>query len=179
MGRTKDDPMSKAVLAAFHTEQKGVVVTNWQPVRIETSDATGNNVVNNSWSNSRDENGDATMTYQWGLWPDEPAWKLRVEMSRTSGFNDDELWKVENLPVKPGSQQDMWNYGGQDGRANSAFAETNLNDIHVKVFPAEQFTDCLLYTSHSRFRTISPRSRTIYSRAGAVTSRSRTITPRS
>ena len=141
MGRTKDDPMSKAVLAAFHTEQKGVVVTNWQPVRIETSDATGNNVVNNSWSNSRDENGDATMTYQWGLWPDEPAWKLRVEMSRTSGFNDDELWKVENLPVKPGSQQDMWNYGGQNSRAIPPFAETNFNDIHVKIFPAEQFTD--------------------------------------
>ena len=36
--------MNKAVLVAFHTEQKGVVMTNWQPIRIETSDATGNQV---------------------------------------------------------------------------------------------------------------------------------------
>ena len=43
------------------------------------------------------------MTYQWGLWPDVSPWKLRVEMSQTSGFNDDELWTVTNVPVNPGS----------------------------------------------------------------------------
>jgi hypothetical protein len=137
-----NDPMSKAVSTAFHTEQKGVVVTNWQPVRIETSDATGNHIFNNSWSNSRDDNGDATMTYQWGLWPDEPAWKLRVEMSRTSGFNDDEIWSVTNVPINPGSQQDLWNYGGRrQSRTNSPFTETTLNGFHLKLYPAIQFTD--------------------------------------
>jgi hypothetical protein len=135
-----NDPINKAVQTAFHTEQKGVVVTNWQPVHIETSDATGNHVVNNSWSNSRDENGDATMTYQWGLWPDEPAWKLRVEMSRTSGFNDDEIWSVTNAPINPGSQQDLWSGGGRN-KTNSAFAETTLDGIHLKLYPAIQFTD--------------------------------------
>jgi len=88
--RTSKDAMNKAVLAVFHCEQKGVTVTNWQVMRVETSDATGNHVQNNSWSTSRDENGDATMTYQYGLWPAESPWKLRVEMSRTSGFNDGE-----------------------------------------------------------------------------------------
>ena len=137
----KNDPMNKAVQVAFHTEQKGVVVTNWQPVRIETSDVTGNDVQNNSWSNGRDDNGDATMTYQWGLWPDEAAWKLRVEMSRTSGFKEDELWSVTNVPVNPGHQQDLWNYNGLTSRTNSAFAETTLNGIHLKLFPAIQITD--------------------------------------
>jgi hypothetical protein len=137
--KMKDDPMNKSVLAAFSTEQKGVVVTNWQPVQIETSDVTGNHVGNNSWSNTR-ENDDAVMTYQWGLWPDEAAWKLRVEMSRTSGFNDDEMWSVTNVPINPGSQQDLWNGGGRN-KTNSAFAETTLNGIHLKLYPAIQFTD--------------------------------------
>jgi hypothetical protein len=136
----KNDPMNKAVLTAFRTEQKGVVVTNWQPFRIETSDATGNQVMNNSWSNTR-EGDEAVMTYQWGLWPDESAWKLRVEMSRTSGFSDDELWTVENIPVNPGRQQDLWSYNNRRSNTNSAFAETTLNGIHLKLFPALQFTD--------------------------------------
>jgi hypothetical protein len=135
------DPRNKAVLVAFHTEQKSVVVTNWQPIRIETSDATGNHAVNNSWSSGRDENGDATMTYQWGLWPDEPAWKLRVEFSKQSDFGTDEVWTVQDVPVKPGSQQDMWNYNGQNNRATPAFAETDLNGFHLKLFPVIQFTD--------------------------------------
>jgi hypothetical protein len=134
------DPMNKAVLAVFHTVQKGLTVTNWQPVRIGTADATGNEAENNGWSNGRDDNGDATMTYQWGLWPAEPAWKLRVEMSRTSGFNDDELWSVRNILVNPGSQQDLWNGGGRN-KTNSAFAETTLNGIHLKLYPAIQLTD--------------------------------------
>ena len=36
------DPRNKAVLAAFHTEQNGVVVTNWQPVRIDHFRCHGN-----------------------------------------------------------------------------------------------------------------------------------------
>jgi hypothetical protein len=140
-GRLKDDPMNKAVLAAFRTEQKGVVATNWQVIRIETSDATGNHSSGNSWSNQR-ENDESVMTYQWGLWPDEPAWKLRVEFSKQSGFSDDELWSVTNVPVNAGSQQDLWNYnGGRNNRTSSAFAVTTLNGIQLKMYPVIQFTD--------------------------------------
>jgi hypothetical protein len=134
------DPANKAVATAFHCEQNGHTVTNWQPVRIETSDATGNHVQNNSWSNGRDDNGDATMTYQWGLWPGQTPWKLDVEMSRTSGFNDDEIWAIANLPVNPGKQMDFWNYGNNN-RAGAPFAETTLNGVHLKIYPAVQFTD--------------------------------------
>jgi len=140
-GVSQQDPMSRAVLAAFHTEQKGIIVTNWQPVRITTSDASGNSIENNSWSNGRDDNGDATMTYQWGLWPNQTPWKLHVEMSRTSGFNDDEVWTVQNVPVNPGSQQDLWNYSGRNSGTKAAFAETTLSGIQLKLFPAIQITD--------------------------------------
>ena len=140
-GVSSKDPMNKAVLTAFHCEQKGVTVTNWQAMRIETSDATGNHVQNNSWSTSRDENGDATMTYQYGLWPAESPWKLRVEMSRTSGFNDGEAWTVTNVPVQPGTWNDLMNRNFRDSRTSAAVAETTLNGIHLKLFPAIQITD--------------------------------------
>jgi hypothetical protein len=140
-GVSSKDPMNKAVLAVFHCEQKGVAVTNWRPERIETSDATGNHVQNNSWSTGRDENGDATMTYQWGLWPDQSPWKLRVELSRTSGFNDGEMWTVTNVLVQAGTWNDFWNPGLSGSRTKAAVAETTLNGIHLKLFPAIQFTD--------------------------------------
>jgi hypothetical protein len=139
-GVSSKDPMNKAVFAAFHCEQKGVTVTNWQAMRIETSDVTGNHVQNNSWSTSRDENGDATMTYQYGLWPAESPWKLRVEMSRTSGFNDGEAWTVTNVPVQPGTWNDLMNPSFRGSRTNAAVAETTLNGIHLKLFPAIQIT---------------------------------------
>ncbi len=133
------DPMRKFVAVAFHTEQNGNVATNWQPVSIQTSDATGNHSGLNGWSNSRDENGDATMNYQWGLWPEEKAWKLRVEMSRTSGFSNDEVWAVSNLPLQKGDWNDLWNYNYAERNrrgTNSAFAETTLQGIHLKIYPA-------------------------------------------
>jgi hypothetical protein len=136
-GASSKDPMNKAVLADFHCEQKGVTVTNWQVMQIETSDATGNHSQLRSWSTSRDSDGDATMTYQYGLWPAESPWKLRVEMSRTSGFNDDEQWAVANVPVQPGKWNDLWNNsGGRNSRSDPPFSETTLNGIHVKLFPA-------------------------------------------
>ena len=132
-----DDPMNKGVLAAFQIQQNGKTATNWQPAQVETSDATGNHIT--GWCNSHWENDEEVTLYQWGLWPDEPAWKLRVEFSRTSGFHDDELWTVQNLPVEPGRQQDFFNNGRN--RSDPAFAETTLNGIHLKLFPAKQFTD--------------------------------------
>lgn len=139
-----NDPANKAVHVEFHVEQNGSVATNWQPIHLTTSDASGNEATLNSWSNTRDRNsGDATMTYQWGLWPEQTPWKLRVEFSRDSGFADGEIWSVTNVLVKPGTWQDMWgeNYGGRNSRTNAAVAETTINGFHLKLFPVFQFTD--------------------------------------
>jgi len=51
------------------------------------------------------------------------------------------VWTVQNLPVNPGSQQDMWNYNNGTRRTPPAFAEVTLNGIHLKIFPAIQFTN--------------------------------------
>jgi hypothetical protein len=136
-----DDPVNKGVAATFRIERNGKTVTNWQPVSIETSDATGNHV---SGSPNPPRNGAAGETvYQWGLWSDEPAWKVRAEFSQQSDFAANELWTVQNIPLQPGRQQDFWNFGNNNNRrnTNSVFAETDLNGVHLKIFPATQFTD--------------------------------------
>jgi len=134
------DAMNKGVQATFHVERNGKPVTNWQPVSVETSDATGNRlrgfVTGNEWHG----NDDVAM-YQWGLWPDEPAWKIRFEFSQQSDFSPEETWMVQNIPVQPGRQQDFYNFGGRRQQTNSVFAEADLNGFHLKIFPAKQFTD--------------------------------------
>ena len=134
-----DDAMNKGVQATFNVERNGKPVTTWQPVSVETSDATGNHV--NGWIAKNDWNGnDDLATYQYGLWSDEPAWKIRFEFSQQSNFADSELWSVQNIPLEPGRQQFFYNYGGRR-QTNAAFAETDLNGFHVKIFTPEQFTD--------------------------------------
>ena len=141
--RNQDDPddaANKGVQATFHSERNGNAVTNWEPVSVVTSDATGNHigggVAKNDW-----QNGNDTVVYQYGLWPDEPAWKLRVEFSQQSDFADSELWSAQNIPVEDGRQQDFYNYNSRRANTNSVFAETDLNGFHLKIFAPKQFTD--------------------------------------
>jgi len=141
-GVAKNDPANQCVQLDFDAQQNGQSATNWRPVQVETSDATGNFIkgwVNNYWQNGEK----AGYLFQSGLWPEEPAWKVRLEFSRTSGFDPDELWSVTNVPVRAGGQQDAWNFWGNSnsGRANPAFAETTINGVRVKLFPAIQYTD--------------------------------------
>jgi len=135
-----DDAMNKGVQATFHSERNGNPVTNWEPVSVTTTDGTGNqvggNVAKNDWQDVND-----TVTYQYGLWQDEPAWKMRMEFSQQSDFAGSETWKVPDLTVVPGRQQDMYNYGGRRATTNSVFAETDLNGHHIKLYPAKDFTD--------------------------------------
>jgi hypothetical protein len=143
-GVAKNDPLNKCVQLDFDFQQKGQSVTNWRPVRVVTSDAAGNSL--QGWINPYYQNGQTSgYQYQQGLWPDEPAWKLRVEFSRASGFSDDEMWSVTNVPVNAGTQQEMqdaWNNNwNTSGRSKPAFAETTVNGIHLKLFPAIRYQD--------------------------------------
>jgi hypothetical protein len=143
-----DDPMNKAVQATFHVERNGQPVSNWQPVAVDTFDGSGNQVsgwgpgLGNTGPPGDWANGDGTLTYQYGLWLDEP-WKIRVEFSQQSDFAPEEVWNVPNVPVLPGRQQEMYNYGGNRRQAltNSPVAEVDLNGHHLKVLPAKDFTD--------------------------------------
>ncbi len=143
-GVAKNDPLNKCVQLDFDIQQKGQPVTNWHPMRLVTSDAAGNSV--QGWINGNYQNGQTSgYQYQQGLWPDEPAWRLRVEFSRISGFSDDELWSVTNVPVNAGTQQDVqnaWNSNwNTSGRSKPAFADKTVNGVHLKLFPAIRYQD--------------------------------------
>ena len=135
-----DDPINKGVEATFHVERNGAPVNNWQPVSVVTTDATGNSI--NGYVNRNSQlHDDSTATYQWGLWTDEPAWKVRFEFSQQSDFAYNELWTVPNIPVVDGKRNDFWNYNARKASNNVPVAETDLSGIHVKIFPAINFTD--------------------------------------
>jgi len=139
-----DDAMNKGVAATLSAQRNGSPVSNWQLESVETSDGTGNHVnsggVQNAW-----QDGNDSVTYQAGLWPDEPAWKIRMGFSQQSDFASNELWSVSNVPLEPGSQQEYWNFGNnfnnRRSNTNVVVAETDLGGVHLKIFPAKLFSD--------------------------------------
>ena len=137
-GGGKPDPRNRGIVTQYHIEQNGETATNWYAVRVETADASGNHLWNNNSSTQR-ENGEPVFLYQWGLWPDEPAWKLHMEFSRTSGFGQDELWNVNEIPVEKGSVNNRWQ---RDPKAKpvaeATFGDSVVTLMSVKKFPANQ-----------------------------------------
>ena len=95
---------------------------------IEASDATGNQDSQMSWT-KQIKDGEETAVYQSGLWPDEPAWLMRVEFSRRSGFTPEELWTVRGLPAP-----NLLPYSTRPAPAG-AVAQTNLFGSRLEVFP--------------------------------------------
>jgi len=130
------DPDDRAVSAAFLIKQNGRVATNWLPVHIDEWDATGNHAANNEWE-SRLQGNEAVMQYQWGLPSGEPAWKLRAEFSRTSGFSDDELLAFTNVPIVT----DKVYLVDQIPGITDAFAKKNFAGTVVYVFSVRKSED--------------------------------------
>lgn len=76
----------------------------WQIVGVECSDATGNSVHDYPMNFSFRGDGrgnDIGFSLQSGLWPSEKAWKLKLELARTSGFAPDTLLTFEHVPLGP------------------------------------------------------------------------------
>lgn len=135
-----EDPPENGVTATFKVAFHDLPATNWEPVSVDITDATGNHVSGECISEWQD--GENVMTAIDGLWPDVAPWKLRVEFSRQSGFDASELWPVRDIPLQPGREgDDLWNDDGLAHGTNAAFAEMDLNGYHVQIFPALRFTD--------------------------------------
>ena len=134
-GLAPDDPLNKCVIAGLDVEQNGHAAASWRPVRVVTYDATGNHVAADVTSLGQDEGQVAV--YQFGLWSNEPAWKVCFEFSHQSDFGGDELWTATAVPIEPGPMQDFFKYGRN--RAARVFAETTMNGMHLKIYPAVQF----------------------------------------
>lgn len=91
--------------ATFQLRQAGHPTSSWRPVMVEISDATGNH-----WSpfmpeDSVKHNGVTDeLSFIGELWEGEAAWKVRVEFSRITDFEPDELWTVQGLKVPQATQ---------------------------------------------------------------------------
>jgi hypothetical protein len=96
-------PFSRAI---FQVRQAGRADSSWQPKGIEISDATGNRwspFVALEFVKHRPES--VELVFSGALWPGETAWKLRVELSRTTDFEAQELWTVRGIEVPQSSQR--------------------------------------------------------------------------
>lgn len=142
-----NDLANECVRLHFDIRQNGEPTTNWAAWPVRTSDAAGNQVrgliygypASGVFYKPLNGTNDGYF-YQPGLWPDEPAWKVRLELSRSSGFSADEVWCVTNIPVQPGSQQDVDDdWVAEMSTTNSVFAETTIAGIHLKLFRGLQF----------------------------------------
>jgi len=134
-----DDAVNKASRVVFHVDSDGKPANNWSVGNYDLYDATGNHVRGYA-NNDPPKDGDTAAILPSGLWPGEP-WKVRLEFSKKSGYDDSELWTIQNIPVTPGREQDYWSYINRNSRTNVPFAETDRNGIHLKIFGAKQFTD--------------------------------------
>ena len=81
-----------------HTSENGKRNENWDIADVEFSDATGN-AGSSGTSNISVEGGEIRYFMGTTLCPREPAWKIRLEMSRRAGFAPGELWTIRNLPL--------------------------------------------------------------------------------
>src|SRR5207237_3557421 len=88
----------------------------WRGNGVEVSDATGN-VAQNSSISWGDES--AGFSFQPSLWPEEKAWKLKLEIKRTRGFRPNELLVFKNVPL------------GELNSSNRIGWSTNVADVRV------------------------------------------------
>jgi hypothetical protein len=80
----------------FRTEQGGRRTTAWNAAYATVSDATGNTWLPSAWSQSPDQ---GTFEFVGRLCVHEPAYKVRVEFSRRSGFVPGETRTIRGVVV--------------------------------------------------------------------------------
>lgn len=105
---------------------------NWRVQKLTLSDATGNNWFpyldlakqNLNWAQG------GTVEFFGALWPSEQAWKLDVEVVRTSGFRREELWETTVVLPGPRMVSNLTNRWDYDGRSLRLMSLASPNTDH-------------------------------------------------
>jgi len=84
--------------ATFQVASNGQPSRAWTVAGVELTDATGN-TAHAYRSAASSLEGQPVFGLSAALWPDEPAWKLRVEFSRIADFAPDERVSLPPIPV--------------------------------------------------------------------------------
>jgi len=83
----------------LHIQERGKPVgTGWAVERVALADATGNRW-ENEYNGISSKHGRVLVTMGPLLLPEEAAYRIEVELARTSGFAADELWTLRDLKV--------------------------------------------------------------------------------
>jgi hypothetical protein len=152
----ENDPANQCVRLAFDARQDGHPATNWHAWLVNTSDPSGNQVRGSL--SGYPKNGIfeppapgqpyvPTMDgyfFQPGLWSDHSPWKIRIEFTRKSGFTDDEILTLTNLPVRGGTQQEsdaQWSWN--EANTNFTFTAATVNGVQVKVLEPLRTPDAI------------------------------------
>ncbi len=86
--------------AGLRITNNGELSTNWEVESIRLGDATGNSLY--LWSGAAIQPTQPGMFVSpWRLGLDEPAWRLRVELSRQTNFTAQDLCIIKDAPVIP------------------------------------------------------------------------------
>jgi hypothetical protein len=120
---SKQNTNPTSARAFIEITRRGERISNWSVAGLELSDVTGNRLqVGQFPGRLRGDNG--VWEFSPTLWPNEPAWKLRVEFAPkemtpftsrtfralvanpnrqpgldTTGYSDDEIWIVKGIPI--------------------------------------------------------------------------------
>lgn len=146
------DSRSQCVRVGFDLEQNGHAATNWHPWVVTLTDALSNRV--NTTMQFQDNE---FMRHHWrgtpfvvtpadeyrgyifhpGLWRSEAAWNIRIEFTRDSGFDEDEILSLTNLPVREGTKEEYDNeeWSWEPGQTDHSIGNYTLNGIKLKLFP--------------------------------------------
>src|SRR4051794_25951654 len=84
--------------ATTRIRRSGQSAKGWQLCWVSLHDATGNRL-DPIGLDSTSANGAVNGTFLGSLWPDEVAWKVRVQYAPTAQFSPSDLWSVQGIPL--------------------------------------------------------------------------------
>lgn len=149
------DPLLQAVRFGFDLKQSGHTTTNWQLASVVITDAVSNYVeanlhfqdiqsANERYAFIKTPADDYKGYVFWpGLWPNEPAWNVRMEFTQTSDFATDEIVTFTNLPVIKA--------GRKEHRSELPFVtEQSVQGVNLRIDSSEiqpdgKFLNVILY----------------------------------
>jgi hypothetical protein len=83
-----------AVFVALEAKTVGRTSEDWTVERVELSDPTGNRIDGRIFYRT-----EKTLAIASALWPDEPAWKLTMDLKRETGHEPDDLLVFTNVHI--------------------------------------------------------------------------------
>ena len=91
--------IARPTMAWFEVRENGLLSTNWTIRGVEVTSDSGNRFSIPSPLRVEESAGRLGIAFAQIFWPDEPAWKIRVEFARSKIFPTNRSWTIPNIPA--------------------------------------------------------------------------------